>query len=219
MLINSSYSHWVGTWNFRKISPALAAAPSKYLGRPYDTPESKCRFVLSCSRYSLPLPQIHQSSSFQKRHDFLRRIAPINHKRTMSVLLSQGGRVCEIKGNGRPRMRPKLIKQCRIFAAPALVKHSFSRKVSELGIIASSLFQGPRANQQLASGYVTTWAVSPYVTTWGAVCLPTFARVLCRCSSWVSADRVLDTRLSWKSVWVLKTRLPRHLDSNWQDSL
>ena len=74
----------------------------------------------------------------------------------MSVLLSQGGRVGEIKGYGRPRMRPKLIKQCRTFAAPALVKHSFSRKVSELGIIASSLFQGPRANQQLASGYVTT---------------------------------------------------------------
>jgi len=202
MLINSSYSHWVGTWNFRNISQALAAAPSKYLGRPLDTSESKCRFVLSCSRYSLPLPQIHQSSSFQKRHDFLRCIAPINPP-----------------GNGRRRMRPKLIKQCRIFAVPALVKHSFSRKVSELGVIASSLFQGPRANQQLVSGYVTTWAVSPYITTWGAVCLPTFARVLCRCSSWVSADLVLDTRLSWKSVWVLKTRLPRHLNSNWQDSL
>ena len=57
----------------------------------------------------------------------------------MSVLLSQGGRVGEIKGYGRPRMRPKLIKQCRTFAAPALVKHSFSRKVSALGVIRASL--------------------------------------------------------------------------------
>ena len=34
----------------------------------------------------------------------------------------------EIKGYGRPRMRPKLIRQCRSFAAPALVKHSFSKE-------------------------------------------------------------------------------------------
>ncbi len=50
-------------------------------------------------------------------------------------------------GYGSPRGNPKLIKQSVILAALALVKHSFPRKVSELGVTASSLFQSTRANK------------------------------------------------------------------------
>jgi hypothetical protein len=51
------------------------------------------------------------------------------------------------KGYGSPQGNPKLIKQSVILAAPALVKHSFPRKMSELGVTASSLFQGTHANK------------------------------------------------------------------------
>ena len=46
----------------------------------------------------------------------------------LSLKKSESPTCSEIKGYGRPRMRPKLIKQCRSFAAPALVKHSFSKE-------------------------------------------------------------------------------------------
>ena len=38
------------------------------------------------------------------------RVAPINHKRTTNILLSQGGRVGEKKGMDTKKGRPKLIK-------------------------------------------------------------------------------------------------------------
>ena len=53
----------------------------------------------------------------------------------------------EKKEYGSPQGNQKLIKQSVILAAPALVKHSFPRKVSELGITASSLFQDTHANK------------------------------------------------------------------------
>jgi hypothetical protein len=46
----------------------------------------------------------------------------------LSLKKSESPTCSEIKGYGRPRMRPKLIRQCRSFAAPALVKHSFSKE-------------------------------------------------------------------------------------------
>ena len=45
-----------------------------------------------------------------------------------SLKSSESPTYSEKKGIGRPRMRPKLIRQCRTFASPALVKHSFSKE-------------------------------------------------------------------------------------------
>jgi hypothetical protein len=65
----------------------------------------------------------------------------------LSLKVSESPTYSEKKGHGSPQGNPKLIKQSVILAAPALVKHSFPRKLSELGVTALSLFQGTRANK------------------------------------------------------------------------
>jgi hypothetical protein len=70
-----------------------------------------------------------RQAHFRKCHSFW-RIAPINHKRTTYVLLSQGGRMGEKKGTHASKRGAKLIRQSPHLAALALVELSLSQKVS-----------------------------------------------------------------------------------------
>jgi hypothetical protein len=98
-------------------------APADTLSSRLVILKSICGLYTPCVSTACFKMKYLRQAHFRKCHSFW-RIAPINHKRTMYLLLSQGGRVGEKKGTHASKRGTKLIRQSPHLAAPALVKLS-----------------------------------------------------------------------------------------------
>ena len=94
----------------RHILSIHGCAPADILISRLVILKSICGLYTSCVSTARFKPKYFRQAHFRKCNSF-QRVAPINHKRTTYVLLSQGGRVGEKKGMDAKKGRPKLIKQ------------------------------------------------------------------------------------------------------------
>ncbi len=80
----------------------------------------------------LSLPHSLQSILFQQQHVFsMHRIFQITHKKVRrKMFLREGGWGRIYKDTDAHKKRPKLIRQCRLFAAPAMVIAAQSLRTS-----------------------------------------------------------------------------------------
>jgi hypothetical protein len=131
---NACQSHFLFPLS-RNIDPTIHAS-SIHGCTPADTLSSRlvilksiCGLYTPCVSTACFKMKYVRQAHFRKCHSVW-RVAPINHKRTMCVLLSQGGRVGKKKGSHASKRGAKLIRQSPHLAVPALVKLSLSRKVS-----------------------------------------------------------------------------------------